>query len=284
MKKICFVLLAIFFLSTPALHAQLVVAAPILETLFTQTGIEQAIHNTQMLAQTIQGAINTYNQLQTALRMYQMALNNIGRIADVRNWDDFMAWYNRQLQLERRTEQQIERMNVRIGNNTHGIRDIMSIPDSIREQHVDSWGEELTDRQRREMWLNLGLTPANHAYISVWRERNRNIEERFLARAAVENEVGMEITTQLAGYLQSVENARAQDEWSGEQELLSILIEMQGIQIEQLLAMNMTLAEFQEWMAIQNLQERTVHDAPALSPHWNDSPFRPLTMHGIDRR
>jgi len=282
MRKILLVLATILSISAPALHAQVIVAAPILETLFKTTGIEQAVHNGMMLAQTIQGAINTYNQLQRAIRMYEMALNNIGRIADVRSWDDFMTWYNRQLELERRTERQIESMNVRIGNNTHGIRDIMDIPDSIREQHVDSWGRELSDDQRERMWLDLGLTPANHAYIQAWRDRQQGLNERFLARSRVEDERSNEASKRHAQYMIAVESAPRPE--TADQELLSTLIGLTGLTLGELLQMNMTLAEMMEWMAVQNLRERTVHDAPALSPNWNDSPFRPLTSHGMGRR
>jgi len=282
MAKAKFMIAAILLLSSPQLHAQLVVAAPVLETLFTATKLDQAVYYGQMIQQTIQSATNAYNQLQTAVRMYEMSRNNLSRIAEVRSWDDFMTWYNRQLELERRTERQISQTNVKIGNNTHGIRDIMDIPASIREGFADHWDREFTPRQRREMWLNLGLTPSNYAYVLTWGGRHDKLVERFATRAEIENEVGGETTAHVAGHLHAANVARATagDDWTGEQELLSILVEMTGMQIDALLRMNMTLAELMEMQAVKSLLDQTERDAPPLSPHWNDDPFTPLTNHG----
>jgi len=125
------------FHAAPGAHAQMVVAAPILETILVETRAGQVIQHAQMMGEHARSAATIYSQLQTARRMYEMARNNVSRINDVRSWDDFMRWYNRQLALEQMTVRQLDRTGIRIGGQTYGLRQIMEIPRAMGARHAE---------------------------------------------------------------------------------------------------------------------------------------------------
>ena len=277
------------FHAAPGAHAQMVVAAPILETILVETRAGQVIQHAQMMGEHARSAATIYSQLQTARRMYEMARNNVSRINDVRSWDDFMRWYNRQLALEQMTVRQLDRTGIRIGGQTYGLRQIMEIPRAMGARHAEIdefWEGQFTPEQRRQMWLQLGLTPANYAFVSAWRGIQDGALQRMAVRPAVEEEIGRGVTLAMAGHIHAVDAARmtAGSDWTADHELLSVLIEMHGLTVDELLRMNMTLAELMEWIAAREMLDRAPGGAPLTSAVWDEQAFRPLSARGGWRR
>jgi hypothetical protein len=64
-------------------------------------------------------------------------------------------------------------MHITIGKKNYKITDVEGIAYGFKDTFIDYWDRELTEEQRREMWIELGVTPSNYAYISTWRERER---------------------------------------------------------------------------------------------------------------
>ena len=278
MNKLKGVLLGIFLLSGSLIHAQLMTIVANTDPFHMQDRILQIAYWTDSMVQMVENAKNTYNQLQATLKAQEMAIRNLRGITDVNSWDDFMNWYNRQLYLKRQAEQRFNRIGVKIGNKNYNIKNVADIPDALREQFVDYWDKEFTEEQRREMWLRLGMTPANYAYTQTWRARMDPIMQKYLTRVETQNEEYMKEMERNKEILDRMAEDRLKpdDDKMGEKELLSI-------QAETLLRMNKTLndmgmymAEDQELKAIEMYQARTVHDAPPISESWDDSPFAPL--------
>ncbi|MDR1525945.1 MAG: hypothetical protein LBS79_11945, partial [Tannerella sp.] len=144
------------------------VTAPILEGIMTATHADQLIYYAQSILQMVQNATNTYNQFQNMLRAEQRALNNLKGLSSVKSFDDFMTWYNRQLYLDRQAETRFNNMGVKIGGKTYKVADIENIPEAMQTEYIDYWDNEFSDRQRKQMWLNLGLSSANYAYVQTW--------------------------------------------------------------------------------------------------------------------
>ena len=186
MKRV-FTVTLLALLCVGSAKAQMVVELGALtQALMERTRIESVIYYGQMIIQQVQAAHNTYQQVQAALRAEWRALDNLRGITSVNSFSDFMSWYNRQLDLERYRDQRMDNIRIRIGNNYHRLRDIENIRDDIRTSYGRAyWERGLTDTERRAMWLNLGLSPANWAYQNTWADRETNLFERQMLRRGV---------------------------------------------------------------------------------------------------
>jgi hypothetical protein len=258
--------------------AQLVVAAPLLETLMTVSHIDQIIYYAQSIEQMVSSAVNSYNQLQNMIRMEERALQNLNGIADVQSWDDFMNWYNRQLYLERQAENKFKTLGVKIGGKTYHVADVEDIPDALKTSYIDYWKEEFTDEQRREMWLNLGLSPANYAYVQTWKEKEKALARIILTKPEVINEDSM--TALSRNYeIQNIlkdDKTKSDDQKMGEKGLLSLMLEV-------LLDTNKTThqaaydqAEANAWQLSAQRANDVPPNPPGLSEMWGKELFSPL--------
>jgi hypothetical protein len=276
MKKKLFVLLAAVFLAGPFAHAQVsVVSAPILELLSENAFIEQGLYFAQSIASLVDSAMNTYNQVQAAIRAEERALKNLQGITDVKNWDDFMSWYNRQLYLERQTESRFTGMGVTIGKKNYKLKDVASMPYALKSEYVDFWDNEFKEEQRIQMWRGLGLTPSNYAYVKTWQEREQKLLERFIAKAEIQNEEYMADMDRSDGMMTKLmeDSGKPIDEKMSEKELLSMLLEQTIANNKKLNDISMIMAENQDYQATQRLQALTPNDAPVVSEDWNKSYF-----------
>jgi len=185
MKKIFKICTLMLFLALPKVHAQLAVFDGALNTLMTVTGIDQAIHFAQMITQQIENVKNTYQQIQLMIESEKRAINNLKGIADVRNFDDFMKWQNRQLYLEREAENRFDNMGIKIGGKTYTMTELDGIPGAIRNTYGEPYWEDFTDEQRAEMYHQLGLSPANYMYVKTWSAREDYYAKKFLSNPEI---------------------------------------------------------------------------------------------------
>jgi hypothetical protein len=275
MRKIR-ILLAVIFLagSIRTVNAQFVgfVSAPILETISSNSFVEQVIYYAQSIGQMVQSGVNSYNQLQNMIKMSELAYQNLRGIVEIESWDDFMSWYNRQLYLERQVERRFSNMGMSIGGKTYkfsDMEDMKNVQGALKSTYVDYWDNEFTPEQRREMWTNLGLSPANYAYIQTWQEREKQLAALALTKLDVINEDNMaaagqqnEINEQL-----KADQNKPDDQKLGEKDLAKLSLQ---VQMDTNKATRQMLYDQAEADARRVAAER-LNDVPPNPPHLSDS-------------
>jgi tetrahydromethanopterin S-methyltransferase subunit G len=188
MKRFFMFLLVVTFLPATTTHAQAgAVTAPILEALQATHLVEQALYWGKQAADMVEQIQKTSQMLQNMGRQVQNQINNLKNVSNIHNPQEFMTWYNRQLEIERRTEETWNNMNITIGKKKYSLTDIEGIAYGLKDTYVDYWNKEFTEEQRKEMWVSLGVTPANYAYIQTWKEREQQMAREFLTARAIHN-------------------------------------------------------------------------------------------------
>jgi hypothetical protein len=139
-------------------------------TTATQAGLQ--------LEQTIISVQHLYDQLEHMKQSAERAVNNLAGVLDARSLSDFMSWFNRQLYLEREVERRYNNLDVTIGSKNYHISEIDKIPDAIKNEFVDNWGKELSEEEKRKVWVNMGLSPGNYMYLQTWQERGKKISQK----------------------------------------------------------------------------------------------------------
>ena len=249
-----------------------------LNTLMYGSVIEQAIHYAQIIAHHTQQAMQTYAMVQNLVHQTQMATQNLRTIGDISSWSDFMDFYNRQLYMERRVMETWDNTNVRIGNSTFHIADLESIAHGYRSQTVDYWAQnELTPQQRRAMWLQMGLTPSNYAFVQPFRARAMELTREGLTGAQIQNEW---YTRQMQRNAERLRRLAEDHTLAEEYQLGSKEIAMYTL--ETILAMEkvindlaMQLAALNERMAVQDMLDQTPTSYNPMGV-WSDRMFTPL--------
>ena len=189
MKKFLLILLVLTFIPCFNVYAQgMPVIDAALATLMGTLHIDQAIHYAKMVSDNIQQIALFKEMIENSGKQIGMAAQNLASAKDIKSWDDFMDFYNRQLYLERQAVETWDNMNITIGKKQYAMNDIFGIAEGLKETHVDYWTKEFTEEQRREMWLGLGLTPANYAYVQPFREKAREIAKQNLTAVSIQNE------------------------------------------------------------------------------------------------
>jgi hypothetical protein len=204
------------------------ITAPILEGIMTATKLDQALYYAQSVSQMIASVENTYNQVQNMIRMEKMALDNLRHITEVKSFDDFMSWYNRQLYLERQAEQKFMNMGVKVGGQTIRMKEIDEIPGALRTSFVDPWKEGLSPEQRKSVWLNFGLTPANYMYVKAWEAREKELAINILTKRQIKNDEYQKAMTrnnEIAKQLND-DKHKSDEQKLGEKALLELLLEV----------------------------------------------------------
>jgi len=276
MKRFFIVFLAVFFLPLQA-HSQMAITAPILEGIMSELKIDQAIYY-------VQAGLNAASQIEhLAAQSKNMAdtlgrsILNIGRLGEVKTWDGFMDWYNRQLYLESEAERIFESATVSVGNKTYSLFDVESMARDLDDTRIDFWNAEFTPEQRREMWLNLGMTPSNYAYVQTWKEKEIGIARKLLTNPVNQNNRyisqmirNSEFLKKLAGNPDLPEEDRL-----GGPEIAAISAEVEIDSNRTLHDINMAVTDLAELKAVEIYQAQTPYDQPVLSD-WPENVFGAL--------
>jgi hypothetical protein len=263
---------ALLFILPAALYAQFsVVTAPALETIMNKTHLDQVLYYVQMIDQQIQAAQNTYNQYQNMIRTEQRALENLRGITSVGSLDDFMDWYNRQLYMERQAENRFKNMGIMIGGTRYNLADIDQIPDAAQTRYGVEYWNDFTPEQQREMWLNLGMTPSNYAYVQAWKAKERAIAGLILSNRDVINEENMAAMERNDQIL-----ARAMNEDVGEKGVLQAILEVMVDTNRATREASHDAAAFREWEYTRSRQQEAPPNDPVLSEMWGRELFGPI--------
>jgi hypothetical protein len=290
MRKISILFCLVFIiLAAQPSHAQIPGALAVFDLeasgLLTQLGLDQYIYYGQQLLDNASQISNLVTQVEYTAKSYQQAAGNLSRIGGIKSWDDFMDWYNRQLYLERRAMETFENMHVSVGNKQYAFSDIEGIARGIDEAYVQYWNDEFTEEQRRAMWLELGLTPANYAYRQVFQQKEAALARKFLALSEIQNE----------HYMNTVSRTREIKDRLGEDASLPLNEkigekELAALQLEMLADINKTLndtammtAAQLELQGIDIYNRRTPVTEPVLA-EWPENGFRPLEPVDLEER
>jgi hypothetical protein len=276
MKKIyvLFCLVFIIWVGQPG-HAQLAVFDTVVESLLGNSIAAQATYYAQQLYDNAMQITNTVSQLEHMANTVKMQVNNLSRIGEINSWDDFMEWHNRQLYLERKTEETFLGMNVSIGNKNYSLWDVEGIAYGIKD--TVEWKDEFTPEQQKEMWLRLGLTSSNYAYVQTWKEREKDLARKFLTSSSIQNNEYMQRMIRNSAFLRRLAGDADLDidEKIGEKELEAMEVEV-AIDTNKLLNdLVMIATDFMELKAVEMYQAQTPMDQPFYSD-WPDDVFKPL--------
>ena len=279
MKKIFFLIMVIFFMPKQFTHSQMLVFDSVVSMALEVTRLEQAIH----YANLIMNGANQITQLQHMVdnTVYQIerTLQNLSSVGDIGSWEDFMNWYNRQLYMERRAIETFNNMNVKIGNTNYKLTDIEGIADGISYTYMEYWDREFTEAERREMWLGLGLSPSNYAYVQPFRERARDVYREAFVSSEIQNEwyvYNMERNNErLLRFAADNELANDDPDKLTEKQVLMYGVEssMENNKVLNDIAMGIT--DIKEMLATEYYLNQVPSNAPILS-NWPEDGFRPL--------
>jgi len=275
MKKILKMGAFLLCLALPKAHAQIVAMLdPIVQSMLAQSGIDAAIYYAQSIANQVEEIQNTIAQVQIMRDAAERSWNNLKSITDVKSFDDFMKWQNRQLYLERQTEARFKNLGIKIGDETYTMTELDKIPEAVRKNYGREYWENFSEEERASMYRELGLDPANYMYVKTWGAREEYYMQKFLTdpeRIVDESAAAEEDNKNIIQkYLESREDVDTN------QILKNTHITQMKIE--------MVLRELSDAIAEKNRFEyekrklaETPPNAPRLSDHWDEELFSPLT-------
>jgi len=281
MKRFILVLMVVIFLPATTAHSQMTVAiAAVVDPIMTKLHLDQIAFYVQQAIDMGKEIEHFETQIKQLARQIDMNVQNLQNIKNIQNWDDFMDWYNRQLYLERRTEETWNNMNVSIGKKNYKLTDVEGIAYGLQDTYIDYWNKEFTEEQRREMWTNLGLTPANYAYIQTWKEREQQIAREFLSARAIhveEYQQNMERNNATKHILDQEKDKKDEDPDKLGLKGVAVLDAETNIASNKVLNdIHGDLVDIKEKMAVDMYQNRTPVDRPPMAKWDKDDGIQPL--------
>lgn len=199
MKKLlaaCVLILAL----APAARAQITELSVGTMLLFQKMHGDTIVNYATMIEHAAESGLNAYNQLQTAIRMEKMALENLKSVSNIKSFDDAKKWTNRALDMERAAREAIKQTTVKIGNTAHSVTDIADRLDS------PDW-LEVSDSERAQVYQRLGLSPSNYAYLKTWQQIDRDMLEKSLGMAEAYKEKRKEDAKKRADMAEKYKNS-----------------------------------------------------------------------------
>ncbi|MDR1107110.1 MAG: hypothetical protein LBL44_12200 [Treponema sp.] len=260
-------------------HSQITaVWAAATDALLQETHLDQVIYYAQSIGQMVDSAIDTYNTAQNIIKMGQLAYQNLQGVVNVRDFDDFMSWYNRQLYLERQIESTFSGMGVSIGGKKYTFAEMDDMGDALKTSYVDFWKNDFSPAQRQEMWLNLGLSPGNYAYVQTWKEREKELAASALTKLQALNERYMEtMRRQRENKNKLMADKLADPEGKmGEKDMLTLILEEQMDTNRAIQEATYDQAEANARAVAAERLNDVPPNPPRLSEMWGEELFSPI--------
>jgi len=274
MKRFLFVFLVLFFIPCFNAYSQMAVLDATLNSIMVNSGIAQGIYYAQQLADNISQITNTITQIKHMEEAAKRSIQNLESIKDIGSWDDFMDFYNRQLYLERQTAQIWDNTTVTIGKKQYHITDIENIKYGAKDAYADYWAKEFTPEQEREMWMTMGLTPANYAYVTPFREKAKELTKEGFTAAKMQNEWyvrQMERNKEIRDKL-AADQHKATEDKLGSKEITMMILETLLDTNKVMNDMAMAQAKEAEKKAVQDMLNNAPNDKPPIAD-WNKYAF-----------
>jgi anaerobic ribonucleoside-triphosphate reductase len=274
MKKFIVLVLVLVFIPCLSVYGQLAVADAFVATIMEETKIDQGIAFGQMIKDNITQIANFTVLIEQTVQQVQFAMQNLASAKDIRSWDDFTDWYNRQLYLERNAIETIKGMSVNIGRKSYSLWDIEGMADGFNESYVNYWNNEFTEEQRKAMWLELGLTPSNYAFVQPFREKGREVTRQLFTALDIQNKKNMQSSQNNKDILDKHESdsQKPPDQQIGQKEVEQDLLKV-SISIDEKLSDISTMQALDlQAKGIDRYLDQTPPNAPPLS-EWPDDGF-----------
>jgi len=277
MKKFLLLVTIAFLFPVFFAHAQLAVVDAGMATLMTYSEIEQAIRYAAQVKEWAETALRFEQQLSHWKFQVERTLQNMASAQDIESWSDFTSWYNRQLYYERRTLESFQNSKVKIGSKIYNFTDIEGMAYGFKDTYIDYWDKEFTEDQRRAMWLQLGMTPSNYAFVQPFRQKGRELAQEFFFASDIQNDWytrNMERNNERQKRLAEDKHLSDEDKM-GDKEVLMQILESS---MENNIVLNdiaMFQAKMMEMQAVEHYLGETPVDAPILSD-WPEDGFRPF--------
>jgi hypothetical protein len=190
MKKFLFILVltaALALLPAANAHAQFAIVAAATDFLLSFETIQQSIYWAQQAYDMATQIEQFAKQVEYLGRAAESQVRNLQNIGNIHSYKDFADWYNRQIYLERKTEETWDNMSFSIGKHSYKLTDAEGIAYAIQNTYVDPFENGFTEEQRKAVWVGLGMTPANYAYVQTWKKREEELVKRFIAAREIQN-------------------------------------------------------------------------------------------------
>jgi len=276
MKKLLILTALAIAMARLPVHAQMVATLDaFVQGLFVDTWLEQTVHYAQTAMQWAKELDHFKQQAEHAAFVVERNLQNLQSAGDIHSYKDFMNWYNRQLYYERQTMDAFKNANINIGKKNYKFSDVEGIASGLKETYVDYWNNEFTEDQRREMWLDLGLTPANYAFVQPLRSKAHDLYQQNLFASEVQNEeymADMQNNNKWQNKMDADKNKDSKDKM-GEKEILEGMLETELNNNRALNNISMYTARQLEIAATDKYIQDTPYDAPPMSD-WPEDGFK----------
>jgi len=188
MKRFILVLLIVAFLPATKVTAQIISPGETaIIAAIKGTALEQAIYWGQQALDMVEQIYHMKEMIEHLGKQIEMQVENLSNIGNIHSYKDFTEWHNRQLYLERMTEEAWNGMSIKIGKQDYKLTDVQGMAHGAQDTYIDYWNKKFTEAQREEMYVNLGLTPSNYAYIKTWEAREEQLLMECLAATYGQN-------------------------------------------------------------------------------------------------
>jgi Skp family chaperone for outer membrane proteins len=279
MKRFVFVLGLFFVLSSQNTFAQMAVLDAGVFAATKAAHVDQLLYYAQSIEQMIQSAQNTYNQFQNMLRAEQRAMDNLKGAKDIKSFDDFMEWNNRQLYLEKQAEKNYNNIGIKIGSTNYKLADVDKIPDALKDEYVDYWEKDFSEKQRKEMWTKLGLSPSNYVYVKTWQAREEAIARSILTKPQTQNEANMKANERNNDIMKQLadDQNKPEDQKMGEKEIAQYNLQVAIDTNQAIRELAYDIHEKNELEYAQQQLGAVPANPPRLSESYGKDDFAPIT-------
>jgi len=272
MKKIFILLVILFLLPVFTVSAQMAVIDAALNSFMQLTHLDQIIVWIQEAADQFESLIQLGLQVEHLAHVIQMTIQNLQSLEDIDSWEDFKDFYNRQLYMEAQVVSTFKNLNVNIGKKNYSLFDLKGMAAGAKDTYIDYWNKEFTEDQRREMWMGLGLTPSNYAFVKPIREKANELTDKLISAGEIQN----------SKYMANMTNNMKRKNKLVMDQLLGVSDKMGEKQVSMMMAdtlidintvlneQNMLMSDIMGAMGYDRLLLETPQDQPAVSSWWDD--------------
>ena len=162
---------------------------------------------------------------------------------DIESFDDFMEFYNKALQAEQQMNRMFSNLSISIGGNTYSWDNINTLGEQLNDDLIGFWDREMTEEERKNMWLNLGLTPSNYAYVKPYRDLANLVSNELFVSPDVQASMSQRTHERINDRLNMLANA--EDDDMGQ-------VEIAQYQLESSLYMESVLDNIARELALQS--------------------------------
>lgn len=281
MKKylILFLVLLLPLASAFASGTAQVANSTALNVIMMNEHIQTAMRYAQQVKEWAGAAQHMIQQVQHWKGQIEQYVQNIKSATDIRSWDDFTSWMDKQNFVTDKSQDLLNKLNIKIGDKSYSLNDISGLMNSFDSKLKEYWNMEFSEEDIKSLWMGMGLTPGNYAYLQTFKEKQQTMAEEFFFASDIQNEWyvrNMERNKERQDRLAQDKSYGVDDSRKmGELEVLQLMLEssMESNKVLNDMAMNQA---FQlEMQSAEYYIDQLQYDSPVLSD-WSNKGFKAL--------